>query len=72
MYAKTLATNGAKVYITGRRLEVLETSARIHGTIEALGPQGGQIIPLVLDVTSKDSITAAVELITKTEGYVNL
>jgi NADP-dependent 3-hydroxy acid dehydrogenase YdfG len=72
VYAKTLATNGAKVYITGRRLEVLETSARIHGSAESLGPQGGTIIPLVLDVTSKDSITAAVDHIAAIEGYVNV
>lgn len=72
MYAKTLAVNGAKVYIAGRRLEVLETSANIHGIPEKLGPDGGKIIPLVLDVTSKDSIKTAVEHITKVEGYVNV
>ena len=72
MYAQALAANGAKVYITGRRLDVLETSARVHGSAEKLGVQGGKIIPLVLDVTNKDSIKTAVEHITKEEGYVNV
>jgi NADP-dependent 3-hydroxy acid dehydrogenase YdfG len=72
VYTKALATNGAKVYITGRRLEVLETTARIHGSKDALGPQGGSIIPLTMDVTSKESIKAVVEHITKVEGYLNL
>lgn len=72
MYARTLAVNGAKVYITGRRLAVLEDSARIHGSPETLGTRGGSIIPLVLDVTSKDSIKAAVDQITQKEGYVNV
>lgn len=72
MYAQALAANGAKVYITGRRLDVLETSARVHGSAEKLGAQSGKIIPLVLDVTNKDSIKTAVEHITKEEGYVNV
>ncbi|KAI9897344.1 hypothetical protein N3K66_007200 [Trichothecium roseum] len=72
VYAQALAANGAKVYITGRRLDVLETSARVHGSTEKLGAQGGKIIPLVLDVTNKDSIKTAVEHITKEEGYVNV
>ncbi|KAL8735658.1 MAG: hypothetical protein Q9166_000827 [cf. Caloplaca sp. 2 TL-2023] len=69
---QALATNGCKVYITGRRLDVLETTARIHGSPDKLGPQGGSIIPIVMDVTSKESIKGAVDHITKTEGYLNL
>ncbi|RYP76881.1 hypothetical protein DL769_003536 [Monosporascus sp. CRB-8-3] len=72
MYAQTLAANGAKVYITGRRLEVLETTARVHGAPEKLGPQGGSIVPIVMDVTSKDSVMGVVDHVTQTEGYVNL
>jgi NADP-dependent 3-hydroxy acid dehydrogenase YdfG len=69
---QALATNGSKVYITGRRLEVLETTARIHGSPDKLGPQGGSIIPLVMDVTSKESIKGVVDHIARTEGYLNL
>ncbi|KAI9170613.1 Gluconate 5-dehydrogenase 3 [Paramyrothecium foliicola] len=72
MYSQAFAANGAKVYITGRRLDVLETSARVHGAAEKLGPQGGKIIPLVMDVTDKDSIKSAVEKVTQAEGYINV
>ncbi|KAI1631915.1 hypothetical protein F4809DRAFT_630160 [Biscogniauxia mediterranea] len=72
MMAQTLAVNGAKVYITGRRAEVLETSARIHGSPERLGPQGGSIVPLVMDVTSKESIKQAVDEISLKESCVNI
>ncbi|ORY56584.1 uncharacterized protein BCR38DRAFT_450651 [Pseudomassariella vexata] len=70
--AKTLAANGAKVYITGRRIDVLETSARIHGAPENLGANGGSIVPIAMDVTSKESIKAAVDTIIQKDGHVNL
>lgn len=73
--AKTLAANGAKVYITGRREEVLETSAAAHGSPEALrgsGGSGGSIVPLVMDVTSKDSIRAGVDKVAEEEGRVDV
>ncbi|KDN60244.1 putative short chain dehydrogenase/reductase [Colletotrichum sublineola] len=72
VYAQALAANGAKVYITGRRREVLEQSARVHGSAPEVGASGGQIIPLVMDVTSKDSIKGAVDRITESDGYVNV
>lgn len=72
MYAQALAANGAKVYITGRRQEVLEKSARIHGSQDKIGSAGGEIIPLVMDVTSKESIQKAVNHIAEVHGYVNL
>ncbi|RYP64029.1 hypothetical protein DL769_006809 [Monosporascus sp. CRB-8-3] len=72
MIAQTLAANGAKVYITGRRTDVIETSARVHGSPDKLGPQGGSIIPIVMDVTSKDSIKAVVAEISQKEGHLDL
>ncbi|KAI1475900.1 NAD(P)-binding protein [Daldinia eschscholtzii] len=72
MIAKTLAANGAKVYITGRRAEVLETSARVHGSPEVLGPQGGSIVPIKMDISSKDSVQGVVAEITQKDGFVNL
>lgn len=62
--AQALSGNGAKVYITGRRKEILEKTAQIHGN--------GQIIPLPMDVTSKESIKNAVEEVKKHEKYVNV
>ncbi|KAH8646130.1 hypothetical protein BX600DRAFT_518981 [Xylariales sp. PMI_506] len=69
---ETFAANGAKVYITGRRGDVLEKSAQVHGAPEKLGESGGSIIPLVMDITSKDSIKNAVAQITEKEGFINV
>ena len=48
MAAQALAANGAKVYITGRRKEVLENAAKSHNPDE-----GGQIIPCVVRSVTK-------------------
>ncbi|KAI0427463.1 NAD(P)-binding protein [Xylaria sp. FL1042] len=72
MIAQTLAANGARVYITGRRADVLETSARVHGAPEKLGGSGGVILPLVMDVTDKESIKNAVRQVEAKEGYLNV
>lgn len=65
MMARALALNGArKVYIIGRRESVLEAAAKSVST--------NNIIPLVGDVTSKDSFAAAVSQITNDEGYINI
>ncbi|KAI1396982.1 NAD(P)-binding protein [Hypoxylon fuscum] len=72
MIAQTLAANGAKVYITGRRADVIQTSARVHGSPGKLGPLGGSIVPIVMDITSKDSIKSVVAEITQKEGWLNV
>lgn len=72
MIAQTLAANGARVYITGRRADVLETSARVHGDPGKLGENAGEILPLVMDVTDKESIKGAVGKIRAKEGYLNV
>ncbi|KAI8224231.1 hypothetical protein K4K57_010044 [Colletotrichum sp. SAR 10_99] len=64
MMAKALAANGAeKIYILGRRKEVLE---------EAAASVGPNVVPLVCDVTSKDSLRAAAAAIEKGSGFLNL
>ncbi|KAI1636983.1 NAD(P)-binding protein [Biscogniauxia mediterranea] len=70
-WVATLAANGAKVYITGHRKEVLEKSAGIHGSAERLGSSGDSIVPLVMDVRSKGSIKAVVDEISAKETHVN-
>ncbi|KAI8630242.1 short-chain dehydrogenase [Xylariaceae sp. FL1651] len=63
MMAKALAGSGAKkVYILGRRAATLEAAAAAHSSIS----------PLVCDVTSKESLQAAVDVISGEIGYVNL
>ena len=65
MMAKALALNGAhKVYIIGRRKEVLEAAAKES--------PHGNIIPLVGDATSKDSLRSIATYIEKDIGYVNV
>lgn len=62
---KVLALNGAnKVYITGRRREILEEAAQQSPS--------GNIIPLPADVGSKDGIEALAEHIRKDVGHLNL
>ena len=62
--ARALAANGAaKVYILGRRLEVLQEAAKENPAV---------LVPIQCDVTSKDSLQAAVDCITAESGFVNL
>ena len=65
MMTKALALNGAyKVYIIGRRREVLEAAAKES--------PHGNIIPIVGDVTSKDTLQSIVSHIEKEVGYINV
>ncbi|KAF1849690.1 NAD(P)-binding protein [Cucurbitaria berberidis CBS 394.84] len=68
MAAQALAANGAKVYITGRRKEVLENAAKTHSP-----SGGGQIIPLgPYDVTKKDDLEGMYQELSSKEKYINL
>ena len=67
MITQALQSNGAKVYITGRRKEMLEAAAKTYST----GP--GSIHTLPGDVSSKDeTIRLAKELQSKEPGGINL
>lgn len=65
MMARALALNGAhKVYIVGRREAPLLAAANSVDT--------KNIIPLVGDVTSKESLASIVATITEEVGYINV
>ncbi|CZT45832.1 probable 3-oxoacyl-[acyl-carrier-protein] reductase [Rhynchosporium secalis] len=65
MMARALALNGAyRIYIIGRRKDVLEKAAQSVGT--------KNIIPLVGDVTSKETLASLVATIKSEVGYVNV
>lgn len=72
MAARALAANGAKVYIAGRRTDVLEASAKAHGTPDKLGNSGGSLVPIAMDITSKESLSRAVAEISAKDGFVNV
>ncbi|KAK5711738.1 hypothetical protein LTR15_012333 [Elasticomyces elasticus] len=68
MAAQALASNGAKVYITGRRMEALETAAKTHDP-----SHGGQIIPIgPCDVTKKEDLQKIVKELEGKEKYLSL
>ncbi|KAI0457769.1 hypothetical protein F5B21DRAFT_71853 [Xylaria acuta] len=69
MAAQALAANGAKVYITGRRMEALEKAAKEHQPASG----EGQIVPIgPCDVTSKEDLSRLVEGIGKKEKCIHL
>jgi NAD(P)-dependent dehydrogenase (short-subunit alcohol dehydrogenase family) len=69
MATQALAVNGAKVYIVGRTEEKLE---RVAETYNKGLPSGGQIIPLIGDVTKKESIVDLVKEIESKEKCLHI
>jgi len=65
MTARALAANGAKVYVTGRRVEKLK-SAELQDAAS-----GGSITGIQMDITDKESIAACVKEISSKEKCVN-
>ncbi|KAL2179583.1 uncharacterized protein P884DRAFT_239057 [Thermothelomyces heterothallicus CBS 202.75] len=62
--ARALAVNGAKrVYLLGRRLDVLKTAAQEHPAV---------FVPIQCDVTSHASLQSAVDRVASETGYINL
>ncbi|KAK0199564.1 hypothetical protein DFS33DRAFT_1481657 [Desarmillaria ectypa] len=66
MIAKAFAANGAKVYITGRRMDVLEKAATSVTGIP------GSIVPLQMDVTNEDSVKASAKHIEGIDGKLDI
>lgn len=72
MATQALAANGAKVYITGRRVEALENAAKHHAPESS---SGGSIIPLgPCDVRKKADLDKIVTELREKHGekYINL
>jgi len=67
MIAQAFASNGAKVYIIGRREDTLQATAEHHGS-----DTSGSIIPIQGDVTSKSSIEEVVGKLRQAEGHINV
>ncbi len=78
--ALALANNGAKVYITGRRLEPLEEAARAFAKANAANGNGhtnghanaGAIVPVQADASTKEGIAALVAAVSAEDQWVNL
>ncbi|KAK0232617.1 short-chain dehydrogenase [Armillaria fumosa] len=64
--AKAFATNGAKVYITGRRLDVLENAATSITGIP------GTVVPLQMDVTDEESVKAGAKHVEGIDGKLDI
>jgi NAD(P)-dependent dehydrogenase (short-subunit alcohol dehydrogenase family) len=56
--ATALAANGAKVYISGRRLEPLEAAAEGFKSKFGQSSNGGTIVAIQADVSTKEGITS--------------
>ena len=67
MAVQALAVNGAKVYITGRTSDKLDTVVATHGSDIA-----GQIIPLTADITSKADIARLYDTISQKEKHLDI
>lgn len=73
MATQALAANGAKVYITGRRMEVLKNAAKEHSPHASQANINGQIIPIgPCDVTSKVDLEKLFADIEAKEKYLSL
>ncbi|ORY28964.1 hypothetical protein BCR39DRAFT_533360 [Naematelia encephala] len=66
--ATALAANGAKVYISGRRLEPLQAAARDAKPRRG----GGQIIPVQADISTKEGILKLKSEVEKEEKWINV
>ena len=73
MATQTLSANGAKVYITGRRMEVLDNAKETHHPDKQEADLHGEIIPIgPTDVRSKDDLQKLVKEIEAKDGYLSL
>lgn len=73
MAAQALSANGAKVYITGRRKEVLDQAREVHHPDKQHEDIRGEIVPIgPTDVRSKDDLQKLMKEIESKEGFLSL
>ncbi|MEJ2088119.1 MAG: SDR family NAD(P)-dependent oxidoreductase, partial [Gammaproteobacteria bacterium] len=65
-FASVLAACGAKVALTGRRVDRLDALA------EEIGAAGGESLPVALDMTNRDSIRDVVDEVEKGLGTITI
>jgi NAD(P)-dependent dehydrogenase (short-subunit alcohol dehydrogenase family) len=65
-FGKVLAAAGAKVAVTGRRLE------RVQALAEEIRGEGGAAMPLVLDVSRTGELAAAVDAVEAELGRIDI
>ncbi|KAK0443535.1 hypothetical protein EV421DRAFT_1946871 [Armillaria borealis] len=70
MIAQAFANNGAHVYITGRRQDVLQQAVDTWGS--SLSHKKGKLVGISCDTTDKTSIQALVNSISKEEDHVDI
>jgi len=71
--AQSLADDGFRVYISGRRMEVLQAAAAEYAGEGAAGGKGaGELVPVQADVTSEDDLNAVVKQITERRGRIDV
>ncbi|TFY83116.1 hypothetical protein EWM64_g895 [Hericium alpestre] len=70
MISQAYANNGARVYIMGRREDVLKKTVETHGS-SLLNPRG-KLISLPCDITSKSSIEQAVKHVQSKEDHLDV
>ncbi|SJL03242.1 related to dehydrogenases with different specificities (related to short-chain alcohol dehydrogenases) [Armillaria ostoyae] len=64
--AKAFAAAGAKVYVTGRRLDVLEKAAA------SVAGMSGSIVPLQMDATDEESVNAVAKHVGGIDGKLDI
>ncbi|PBK64144.1 NAD(P)-binding protein [Armillaria solidipes] len=64
--AKAFAAAGAKVYVTGRRLDVLEKAAA------SVAGVSGSIVPLQMDATDEESVNAVAKHVGGIDGKLDI
>ena len=70
MIAQAFANNGARVYITGRRQDALDTAVKTWGS--SLAHPQGKLIGVTADITDKASLENLAKEVGKHEKHVDI